>query len=98
MSEFQTFTSHLECGAAGDIYPADELHGLSKAGKPLLVRYDLEALGKAVSKEALAARTEGGFWRYREFLPVRRTENVISLGEVMSRGNVGEGGDDGIDT
>ena len=84
MSEFQTFTSHLECGATGEIYAADEIHGLSAAGKPLLVRYDLDRLGKAVSKEALAARPEGGFWRYREFLPVRRTENVISLGEVMT--------------
>jgi threonine synthase len=84
MSEIQTFTSHLECSATGETYAADEIHGLSAAGKPLLVRYDLDALGKAVSKEALAARTEGGFWRYREFLPVRRTENVISLGEVMT--------------
>ncbi|MDA1327109.1 MAG: threonine synthase [Proteobacteria bacterium] len=84
MSEFQTFTSHLECGMTGETYAADEIHGLSAAGKPLLVRYDLDRLGKAVSKQALAARTEGGFWRYREFLPVRRTENVISLGEVMT--------------
>jgi len=68
----------------GETCAADEIHGLSAAGKPLLVRYDLDRLGKAVSKEALAARTEGGFWRYREFLPVRRTENVISLGEVMT--------------
>ena len=84
MSEFQTSTSHLECGLAGDTYPADQLHGLSKAGRPLLVRYDLEKLASAISKETLASRAEGGFWRYREFLPVRRTENVISLGEVMT--------------
>lgn len=84
MSEIQTFTSHLECGLAGDTYPADQLHGLSKAGRPLLVRYDLEKLAAAISKETLAARAEGGFWRYREFLPVRRTENVVSLGEVMT--------------
>ena len=84
MSEFQTFTSHLECGATGEIYPADEIHGLSAAGKPLLVRYHLDQLKKAISKDILAARTEGGFWRYREFPPVRRTENVISLGEVMT--------------
>ncbi|MDC0033445.1 threonine synthase [Alphaproteobacteria bacterium] len=84
MSEIPTFTSHLECGATGEVYTADEIHGLSAAGKPLLVRYDLKLLGKTVSKETLAERTEGGFWRYREFLPVRRTENVISLGEVMT--------------
>lgn len=30
-----TFVSHLECSARGGMYPADELHGLSRAGKPL---------------------------------------------------------------
>ena len=59
------------------------MHGLSAAGKPLLVRYDLAALGASISKETLATR-RGGFWRYREFLPVRRDRNVVSLGEVMT--------------
>jgi threonine synthase len=68
----------------GERYEADRVHGLSAAGRPLLVRYDLEALGAALTKDLLAARAEGGFWRYREFLPVRRSENVISLGEVMT--------------
>jgi threonine synthase len=78
-----TFVSHLECSMTGERYEADRVHGLSKAGRPLLVRYDLHALKKAVSKEALAKRS-GGFWRYREFLPVRRTENIVELGEVMT--------------
>ncbi|HZD24682.1 MAG TPA: threonine synthase, partial [Alphaproteobacteria bacterium] len=80
---FPTFVTHLECSATGEHYPAGEVHGLSRAGKPLLVRYDLEALGQAVGKEALARRP-GGFWRYREFLPVRDTANVVSLGEVTT--------------
>ncbi|RMD65161.1 MAG: threonine synthase [Alphaproteobacteria bacterium] len=67
----------------GERYEAGRVHGLSRAGRPLLVRYDLAALAKAASKEVLAAR-DGGFWRYREFLPVRRAENVVSLGEVMT--------------
>lgn len=81
MEESPTFVSHLECSMTGERYEADRPHGLSAAGKPLLVRYDLEALGRAVSKPALAARG-GGFWRWREFLPVRRSENVVRLGEV----------------
>lgn len=84
MIECQTFTSHLECSATGERYQADRVHGLSRAGKPLLVRYDLDALAVAVSKEVLAARRQGGFWRYREFLPLRRTENLVSLGEVTT--------------
>ena len=84
MREFETFTTHLECSATGARYPADVLHGLSDAGKPLLVHYDLEALRRALSKDELARRAEGGFWRYREFLPVRRSADVVSLGEVVT--------------
>ncbi len=81
--DLPTFVTHLECSATGATYEADRVHGLSEAGKPLLVRYDLDALGRAIDKETLARRT-GGFWRYREFLPVRRAENVITLGEVVT--------------
>ncbi|MDH3739319.1 MAG: threonine synthase [Alphaproteobacteria bacterium] len=78
-----TFTSHLECSATGEHYPADRLHGLSAAGKPLWVRYDLAALASALDKATLAARP-ADMWRYREFLPVRQSENVVSLGEPMT--------------
>jgi threonine synthase len=81
--EFPTFVSHLECGYTGQTYPADQLHGVSEAGKPLLVRYDLDALGRSVSKAALRERLPE-FWRYREFLPVRQSQHVIRLGEVMT--------------
>ncbi len=77
----QTFVTHLECSLTGERYEADTLHNLSRAGKPLLVRYDLDAVGKALSKEALAARPTD-LWRWRELLPMRRTENVVSLGEI----------------
>ena len=58
------------------------MHNLSKAGKPLLVRYDL-AGQRALIKEALAARP-ANLWRYREFLPVRQNDDIVSLGEVMT--------------
>ena len=83
MTEISTFVTHLECSETGKKYDADTIHGLSDAGKPLLVRYDLEALGAAVKKADLADRAPE-FWRYREFLPVRKTENVVRLGEVMT--------------
>jgi threonine synthase len=83
MSELPTFATHLECSLTGQRYEADQVHGLSETGRPLLVRYDLESLARSVTKEQLAKRN-GGFWRYREFLPVRRSENVVSLGEVTT--------------
>jgi len=79
--ESPTFVTHLECGMHHDRYEADQLHGLSQAGKPLLVKYDLEALARSVSKTDLAARP-ATLWRYREFLPVRKSENIVSLGEI----------------
>ena len=81
VAERSTFVTHLECGLEGDRYEADVLHGLSAAGKPLLVHYDLDRLASTVTKEALANRPPD-MWRYREFLPVRRTENIVSLGET----------------
>ncbi|MEM8771730.1 MAG: threonine synthase [Pseudomonadota bacterium] len=78
-----SFVTHLECSMTGERFEAGVPHGLSEAGRPLLVRYDLGALKGAVSKEALSVRTEG-FWRYREFLPVEKDENRISLGEVVT--------------
>ena len=78
-----TFISHLECSLTGERYEAGRVHELSAAGRPLLARYDLDALARAVSKNELETRTDG-FWRYREFLPVANAENRISLGEVVT--------------
>ena len=81
--EVETFTSHLECGLTGERFAADRPHGLSSVGRPLLVRYDLDALGRAVDKETVSRRP-AEFWRYREFLPIRRAASVVRLGEVMT--------------
>jgi len=76
-----TFVTHLEDSATGEHYPAGELIGLSNEGKPLLVRYDLDAVQSSVNRETLAARP-GGMWRYRELLPVANPTDVVTLGET----------------
>jgi threonine synthase len=81
--ERPTFVTHLECSMTGERYPADELHNLSRAGKPLLVRYDLAGVKKSLGREALAQRPHD-LWRYRELLPVRRIEDIVSLGEAVT--------------
>ena len=78
--DFATFVTHLECSLTGERHEADRLQGLSRAGAPLLVRYDLEKLARAVTKETLMRRAPD-LWRYREFLPVRHVRDVVSLGE-----------------
>jgi threonine synthase len=82
-TERKTFVTHLECAATGERHAADTIHNLSRAGKPLLVRYDLDGVGKALSKEALARRAPD-LWRYRELLPVRRAADIVSLGEAVT--------------
>jgi threonine synthase len=82
-AERPTFVTHLECSATGARYPADELHNLSRERKPLLVRYDLEAIKKELSKNVLAGRPRD-LWRYRELLPVRRARDIVSLGEPIT--------------
>ena len=83
LAERPTFVTHLECGMTGQRVAADTLHNLSPAGKPLLVRYDLKGVAKALSRDDLSHRA-ADFWRYRELLPVRRTENIVSLGECLT--------------
>jgi len=78
-----TFVTHLECSVTGEHYPADKIHNLSRAGKPLLVRYDLAGVKKVLGKDALAGRP-ADLWRYRELLPVRRKEDIVSLGEAVT--------------
>jgi threonine synthase len=82
-TERPTFVTHLECSATGERYAADEVHNLSRAGKPLLGRYDLDGVKKALSKDALASRPPD-LWRYRELLPVRRVADIVSLGEAIT--------------
>lgn len=75
------YVTHLECGLCGLAHAARQLHNLcTKCGKPLLVRYDLAAAARTLTKESLRTR-RADLWRYREVLPVFDDNNIISLGE-----------------
>jgi threonine synthase len=74
------FMTHLECSLTGERYDSDRLQNLSKAGKPLLARYDLDAVAARLSREKLAARP-AGMWKWRELLPLPDGAEPVSLGE-----------------
>lgn len=78
-----SFVTHLACGLTGETMPANVLQRVSTAGKPLLVRYDLAAVGNAVNRDMLAGR-EPTLWRYRELLPLPFDHEPISLGEQIT--------------
>jgi threonine synthase len=72
--------THLECSKTGEKYESGQVHGLSKQGWPLLVRYDLDAIKRQWDRDALA-KAPHTMWRYAPILPVRSPSNIISLYE-----------------
>ncbi len=76
----KSFVTHLECGMTGERVPAGQIHNLSPKGYPLLVRYDLARVAKAMSKDALKQRPQD-MWRWHELAPLRDPANMVSLGE-----------------
>lgn len=74
------FVTHLECSLTGEHYPANQPHNLSKAGKPLLVRYDTERARQTLTRESVSQR-EPGMLKWRELLPLPDGAEPVSLGE-----------------
>ncbi len=72
--------THLECSLTGERLESELLQRLSPAGKPLLARYDLDALRGRFTPDALGGR-RSDLWRYADVLPVRDPACIVSLGE-----------------
>jgi threonine synthase len=81
VTEVASALSHLECSACRVTQDADRLHTLCPAcGKVLLARYDLPVAARTLTRASVAARPRG-MWRWRELLPVRDPQHIVSLGE-----------------
>jgi threonine synthase len=76
-----SYATHLECSQTAQRHELSQLHGLSAAQKPLLVRYDLGAVRREVAREAVQARAPG-LWRWHELLPLPEPAAIVSLGEI----------------
>lgn len=75
------FLTHLACTSCGLRHEWSRLQNLCTAcQKPLFPIYDLKAVGRAFTREALTTR-EKSLWRYREVLPLPADVEPISLGE-----------------
>lgn len=77
------FVLGLSCSRCGAQYPPGGIHGTCSCGGPLLVEYDLDAVAASTSPERISKRRPT-MWRYRELLPVRDRDPVVSLGEGMT--------------
>ena len=80
----KNYVSHLECSITGQKYEANKIHGLSDAGRPLLVRYDLQTLKKELSRDDITNSKVDGLWRYSPFLPVLDPNDRVTLGETIT--------------
>jgi len=83
MSKTHSAITELYCPKCARTYSPDEIHQLCKCGSPLLVRYDLDRAKRSFTREALSQRGKS-LWRYRELLPVKDTENIVTLGEGLT--------------
>ncbi len=73
--------THLECTLCGAGYESEQLHRLSPCcQRPLYARYNLEAVGRRLSRDDLTGRPSD-LWRYAELLPVRDPAYAVRLGE-----------------
>jgi threonine synthase len=74
------FLAGLECARCKHYYAGDSPRAVCECGSPLLVRYDLAAVGKAVTPADIARRAPT-MWRYRELLPVRDDAAIVTMQE-----------------
>ncbi|HLW63805.1 MAG TPA: threonine synthase [Gemmataceae bacterium] len=77
-----SFVTYLESAIDGARFEAGKVWSVHQ-GRPLWVRYDLAAIGKAISPIDFVARPPT-LWRYRELLPLPADSEPVSLGEGMS--------------
>ena len=76
-----SYLIELECSKCSKRFEADKVQNVcDRCGKPLLARYDLEAVSKVLERGSFRVR-EATMWRYCELLPVRDEMNIVSLGE-----------------
>ncbi|MBW3596739.1 MAG: threonine synthase [Planctomycetes bacterium] len=76
------FVTHLESALDGTRLTADRPQTMHR-DRPLWVRYGLDAVRGAMSKESVAVRPPT-MWRYRELLPLDFDLQPVTLGEGMS--------------
>jgi threonine synthase len=80
----QSCIQDLECSNCKKKHSHEEINSVCEGcGETLFARYDLEELKDHLARKTPLKR-QPSLWRYYEILPVRKQENVISLGEGMT--------------
>jgi threonine synthase len=81
---WRSYLRAVECTACHAEFDAGVPQGVCPScGKVLFARYDLAGLKRDLTPADLRGRA-WDMWRYRELLPVREPEHVVTLGEGMT--------------
>lgn len=76
-----SFVTHVECTICGQRHDAKRLLSVcERCGQMLAVRYDLERVARAVTKDGLRQRPPG-MYRFRELTPLDDGEEPVTFGE-----------------
>ena len=76
-----SYLTDLQCSDCGKTYSTHEIHTFCPdCQSPLLVNYDLNAARRQMDREEIHKRLKG-MWRWHELLPIRESQNMVSLGE-----------------
>ncbi len=76
-----SFVSHIECSVCGRSHdPATLLTVCQECGQMLAVRYHLDRVARAVTRESFRPRPSG-MYRFQELLPLGPGEEPVTLGE-----------------
>src|SRR5580693_4017307 len=75
------FVTELVCSLCQRTHSASQLQTVCReCERPLLALYDLAAVSAVLRKEDLIGR-QASLWRYRELLPLSRSEEAVTLSE-----------------
>lgn len=81
MNPARSLLAYLECPECGEERDASIPQSFcEKCNSPLLARYDLES-ARAILRKSDIRHRPPGMWRWRELMPVKNSENIVSLGE-----------------
>jgi len=75
------FGTKLKCLRCGKEYPLLTKYSCSKCGGILDVDYDYEAMKKKEIGSHLGTKKDEGMWKFRDFLPIKKKESIVTLRE-----------------
>ena len=76
-----SFLTNLTCSNCGKSFSTEEVQTFCvDCNSPLISNYDLNSARERLDRDDLTKRKKG-MWRWHELLPVRESQNMVTLGE-----------------